>query len=283
MEHNPTKIPSPLLSLVPILVLVTLLFVTIRIFGSDALSGGSQIVLLTATAICCLIAMTYSKVRWKALELAMINNITGVATALIILLIIGALSGSWMISGVVPTLIYYGMQIIHPSFFLASTCIICAVVSVMTGSSWTTIATIGIALLGIGLASFQTYPLHDDHNSSLYVDHARYLHGSRSFTRSDGNRPDRTVLDRPEQYVPYHTVAADRTGRHWHPDCEKSSIDHHAVHFGGIGRHVRADFPATPVAGNFQFTSRKHPIQFQGPINDILRQYKHKNRKSGTE
>ena len=96
--------------------------------------------------------MGYSKVRWKAIELAMVNNISGVATALIILLIIGALSGSWMISGVVPTLIYYGMQIIHPSFFLASTCIICAIVSVMTGSSWTTIATIGIALLGIGQA-----------------------------------------------------------------------------------------------------------------------------------
>lgn len=152
MDQNPIKIPSPLLSLVPILVLVTLLFVTIRIFGSDALSGGSQVVLLTATAVCCLIAMGYSKVRWKAIELAMINNISGVATALIILLIIGALSGSWMISGVVPTLIYYGMQIIHPSFFLASTCIICAIVSVMTGSSWTTIATIGIALLGIGQA-----------------------------------------------------------------------------------------------------------------------------------
>lgn len=152
MEHNPTKIPSPLLSLVPILVLVTLLFVTIHTFGSDALSGGSQVVLLTATAVCCLIAMGYSKVRWKAIELAMVNNISGVATALIILLIIGALSGSWMISGVVPTLIYYGMQIIHPSFFLASTCIICAIVSVMTGSSWTTIATIGIALLGIGQA-----------------------------------------------------------------------------------------------------------------------------------
>lgn len=126
-----------------------------------------------------------------------------------------------MISGVVPTLIYYGMQIIHPSFFLASTCLICAVVSVMTGSSWTTIATIGIALLGIGQAqgfsdgwiagaiisgayfggqnipafrhdhprlvgdghtSFQTYPLHDDHNSSLHAGHARYLHGSRFFT-----------------------------------------------------------------------------------------------------
>lgn len=152
MDHNPIKIPSPLLSLVPILVLVALLFVTIRIFGSDALSGGSQVVLLTATAVCCLIAMGYSKVRWKTIELAMINNISGVATALIILLIIGALSGSWMISGVVPTLIYYGMQIIHPSFFLTSTCVICAIVSVMTGSSWTTIATIGIALLGIGQA-----------------------------------------------------------------------------------------------------------------------------------
>ena len=152
MEQNPTKRPSPLLSLVPIAVLVALLFVTIRTFGSDALSGGSQIVLLTATAICCLIAMVHCKVSWKSLEMGIINNITGVATALIVLLIIGALSGSWMISGVVPTLIYYGMQIIHPSFFLASTCIICAIVSVMTGSSWTTIATIGIALLGIGQA-----------------------------------------------------------------------------------------------------------------------------------
>lgn len=152
MDQTPTKIPSPLLSLVPILVLVALLFVAIRTFGSDSLGGASQVVLLTATAVCSLIAMGYSKIRWKTIELAMINNITGVATALIILLIIGALSGSWMISGVVPTLIYYGVQIIHPSFFLASTCIICAIVSVMTGSSWTTIATIGIALLGIGQA-----------------------------------------------------------------------------------------------------------------------------------
>lgn len=149
---QPTRLPSPLLSLIPILVLVTLLFVTIRTFGSDALSGGSQVVLLTATALCCVIAMTYSRVSWQTLEHAMVNNITGVATALLILLIIGALSGSWMISGVVPTLIYYGMQIIHPDLFLTSTCLICAIVSLMTGSSWTTIATIGIALLGIGQA-----------------------------------------------------------------------------------------------------------------------------------
>jgi len=108
--------------------------------------------LLTTTAICILIGMVFYKIPWKDYELAITNNIAGVATAIIILLIIGALSGIWMISGVVPTLIYYGMQIIHPSFFLASTCIICALISVMTGSSWTTIATIGIALMGIGKA-----------------------------------------------------------------------------------------------------------------------------------
>lgn len=146
------KAPSPLVSLIPIVVLVLLLFATIRTFGSDALSGGSQVSLLTTTAICILIGMVFYKIPWKDYELAITNNIAGVATAIIILLIIGALSGIWMISGVVPTLIYYGMQIIHPSFFLASTCIICTLISVMTGSSWTTIATIGIALMGIGKA-----------------------------------------------------------------------------------------------------------------------------------
>ena len=119
------KAPSPLVSLIPIIVLVLLLFATIRTFGSDALSGGSQVSLLTTTAICILIGMVFYKIPWKDYELAITNNIAGVATAIIILLIIGALSGIWMISGVVPTLIYYGMQIIHPSFFLASTCIYC--------------------------------------------------------------------------------------------------------------------------------------------------------------
>lgn len=147
-----SKTPSPLLSLVPIIILVILLFIIIRTFGSDALSGGSQIALLTATAACCCIGLLWLKVKWKDFEIAMVNNISGVATAIIILLIIGALSGTWMISGVVPTLIYYGVQIIHPHFFLVSTCVICAIVSIMTGSSWTTIATIGIALMGIGRA-----------------------------------------------------------------------------------------------------------------------------------
>ena len=150
MKDN--RIPSPFISLLPVFVLILLLFVTIRVFGSDALSGGSQVCLLTATAVCVLIGMAGYRRTWKDFELAITNNIAGVSTALIILLIIGALSGAWMISGVVPTLIYYGIQVIHPHFFLVSTCVICAIVSVMTGSSWTTIATIGIALMGIGKA-----------------------------------------------------------------------------------------------------------------------------------
>lgn len=146
------KIPSPLVSLLPIALLAGMLFATISTFGSDALSGGSQISLLVTTSCCVLIGMAFYRIPWKDFELAITNNIAGVSTALLILLIIGALSGIWMVSGVVPTLIYYGMQIIHPDFFLASTCLICALVSVMTGSSWTTIATIGIALMGIGKA-----------------------------------------------------------------------------------------------------------------------------------
>ncbi|MDR1055558.1 MAG: Na+/H+ antiporter NhaC [Prevotellaceae bacterium] len=152
MENKTVREPSPFLSFVPVLVLVGLLFVTIRIFGNDALSGASQIVLLIASATCCLIAIGYCQIKWQTIESAIITNIADTAPAIIILLIIGALSGSWMISGVVPTLIYYGMGIIHPSFYLVSTCTICAVVSVIIGSSWTTIATIGVALLGIGHA-----------------------------------------------------------------------------------------------------------------------------------
>ena len=148
--NNPEKIPSPLLSLVPVVVLVGLLFFTIRIFGSSALEGASQVVLLVATSVCVLIAMTCCHIKWATIEAAIVRNIAGVTTAVLILLLIGALSGSWMISGIIPTLIYYGVKIIHPDFFLVTTCLICALVSVMTGSSWTTVATIGIALFGIG-------------------------------------------------------------------------------------------------------------------------------------
>lgn len=151
MKKNNTY-PTPLVSLMPIMLLIVLLFFTIKNFGTDALSGASQVCLLIATAVCSALGMIGYRIKWKDIEHAIINNIAGVSSAIVILLIIGALSAIWMLSGVVPTLIYYGVQLIHPSLFLASCCIICVVVSVMTGSSWTTIATIGIALMGIGKA-----------------------------------------------------------------------------------------------------------------------------------
>lgn len=151
-EQHLKKRPSVKLSIMPLVVLVILLIITIRAFGSDSLSGASQITLLIAAAFCILVGMAYLNVPWASFEKAITKNVASVSSALIILLLIGALSGAWMVSGVVPTLIYYGTQAIHPDVFLASTCIISALVSLMTGSSWTTIATIGIALMGIGRA-----------------------------------------------------------------------------------------------------------------------------------
>ena len=141
-----------MLSLTPVVVLVGLLFPVVRLFGADTLNGASQVILLLSTAVCAFLAVFFCGTRWKEIEQAIVQNITNVATALLILLLIGALSGTWMISGIIPSLIYYGMKLISPDFYLVSTCVICAVVSVMTGSSWTTVATIGIALSGIGMA-----------------------------------------------------------------------------------------------------------------------------------
>lgn len=140
------------LSYIPVIFLICSLALVIRLYGSDALAGGSQIALLTSTGICGLIAVFCYKMKWSELEKATFNSFNTIAQSIIILLLIGCLSGIWTVSGVVPTLIYYGLQIIHPHLFLVSTCLICCVVSVMTGSSWTTIATVGVALLGIGMA-----------------------------------------------------------------------------------------------------------------------------------
>jgi len=140
------------ISVIPVVVLIVLLSITIQIFGSDALSGAAQTALMAAAGLCCFLAMWWFKVPWKQLENGIKSNVGNVSIALVILLLIGAISGTWILSGVVPLLIYYGLQVISPSFFLVCTCLICCLVSLMTGSSWTTIATIGIALLGIGEA-----------------------------------------------------------------------------------------------------------------------------------
>lgn len=144
--------PSALVSVVPMVVLVALLALIITLFGSDSLSGGSQIALLVGMATCVFISMVVYRVEWKTFEQQITKTLGGIAVTLLILLAVGMLSGSWMISGVVPTLIYYGVQILSPQFFLIGACVICALVSLLSGSSWTTIATIGVALLGIGKA-----------------------------------------------------------------------------------------------------------------------------------
>ena len=150
MEKTERRLPHPLISAIPLLVLIGLLAVVIVLFGSDSLSGGSQVALLMGLATCVAISMVGYGVPWKAFEDQMTKTLGGVAVTLLILLTVGMLSGSWMVSGVVPTLIYYGVQILSPQFFLVGACVICALVSLLSGSSWTTIATIGVALLGIG-------------------------------------------------------------------------------------------------------------------------------------
>lgn len=146
------KTPHPLIALIPVAVLIVFLAIVIALFGSDSLSGGSQIALLMGMAVCVTLSMSIYHVPWKTFEFQFKKTLGEVSITLLILLCVGMLAGTWMISGIVPTLIYYGVQMMVPQFFLVSACVVCALVSVLSGSSWTTIATIGVALLGIGHA-----------------------------------------------------------------------------------------------------------------------------------
>ena len=146
------RLPHPLVAAIPLVVLITLLALVITLFGSDSLSGGSQVALIMGMAVCIAISMLCYHTPWKAFEERIKKTVGDIAVTLLILLCVGMLAGSWMASGVVPTLVYYGVQILSPQFFLVSTCAICALISLLSGSSWTTIATIGIAFLGIGEA-----------------------------------------------------------------------------------------------------------------------------------
>ena len=154
--HKPDSDPLPRIhwtvALIPLVVLIALQVVVIREFGSDALDGASQTALLFAAAVAVAMGMIFYKIPWSSIDSAIGQNIKTIGPAILILFFIGAVSGSWMMSGVVPTMIYYGMQIVSPSVFLFVACLISALVSLVTGSSWTTVATIGIALMGIGTA-----------------------------------------------------------------------------------------------------------------------------------
>ena len=152
MMQKTQKNPSAWVAAIPLVLLTLLLYGVIRSFGSDSILGGSQIALLSASSVAAMLAICCYGRSWHELEESIINHIRSATSAILILLLIGAIAGTWMISGVVPTLIYYGLEVLHPSYFLVASCLICGVVSLMTGSSWTTIATIGVALMGVGEA-----------------------------------------------------------------------------------------------------------------------------------
>ncbi|MBT6169790.1 MAG: Na+/H+ antiporter NhaC [Flavobacteriaceae bacterium] len=138
-------------SLFPVFILILLLAYNVYIYGDLAMNGSNQFILLLGAAIAVLLGLKKG-VLFKSMINDVSSNLKSITGAILILLFVGALSGTWLISGIIPSMIYYGLQVLHPSVFLPSCLIICAVISVSTGSSWTTSATVGIALIGIGRA-----------------------------------------------------------------------------------------------------------------------------------
>lgn len=147
------KTPSISLSqaLLPVLILVLLLAFNVYVYGDDALSGSNQFILLIGAAVAAMVGFKI-KVSYTDMLEAIGSNLKSTTGAILILLFVGALAGTWLLSGIIPAMIYYGLQILHPSIFLPACIVICAIISVATGSSWTTSATVGIALIGIGRA-----------------------------------------------------------------------------------------------------------------------------------
>lgn len=149
-QDSITKKPGLLLSLVPIVVLACSLSAGVFIFGDDVSSGPAQVALIIATITSCMIGVFKLKIPWAIFEDRIGEGLKNTSSAIFILLMIGALTSTWMLSGVVPTMIYYGLKLIHPSVFLLVTFLLCTIVSVLAGSSWTTVGTIGVAMLSAG-------------------------------------------------------------------------------------------------------------------------------------
>jgi len=138
-------------ALIPLIFLIALLCLNVFVFGDDALGGSNQFALLLAASVAAILGF-FNKVSYSDMIEEISNNLKSTTGAIMILLMVGALAGAWLISGIIPAMIYYGLQILSPSIFLPCSVIICSIISVATGSSWTTSATVGIALVGIGKA-----------------------------------------------------------------------------------------------------------------------------------
>ena len=142
------KAPTLLDALIPVLFLVSLLTLSVYLYGDDSSYGANQIALILAAGLAAIIGVKNGH-GWKVIEEGIVTGISTALGAILILLAVGSLIGTWILAGTVPTMIYYGLQIMHPSFFYVSACLICILVSVSIGSSWTTAGTIGVALIGI--------------------------------------------------------------------------------------------------------------------------------------
>ncbi|MEQ8882355.1 MAG: Na+/H+ antiporter NhaC [Cyclobacteriaceae bacterium] len=143
------RAPGLIVALIPVIFLILSLSISVSIFGDDGPSGSNQIVLMLSAAVTAIIGVRLGY-TWSEIQDGMVKSINTAMPSILILFVIGALSGSWMISGIVPAMIYYGLDLLNPGIFLFAACLVCAIVSVATGSSWTTAATVGIALMGIG-------------------------------------------------------------------------------------------------------------------------------------
>ena len=151
-EHIVENIELSMLeALIPVIALIGMLAYNVYVFGDDAISGSNQFILLMGGAVAAIVGF-YNKVTFKQMLSEVSENIKSTTGALLILLMVGALAGTWLISGIIPAMIYYGLQILNPTIFLGACVVISAIISVATGSSWTTSATVGIALVGIGEA-----------------------------------------------------------------------------------------------------------------------------------
>ncbi len=145
------KKPTLFQALIPILFLILFLTLNVKFFADDTLGGANQMALILAASVAGIIAWRLG-LTWNAVRDGMVKSIGSAMPSILILFLIGSLAGTWMISGVVPALVYYGLKILNPTIFLFASVVICSIVSLATGSSWSTVATIGIALLGIGTA-----------------------------------------------------------------------------------------------------------------------------------
>jgi NhaC family Na+:H+ antiporter len=148
--ENMSQIKEPSLfdALIPIVCLVLMMGGAVYLFADDSSFGPNQISLLLGTGLAAIIGMKNGH-RWKDIEAGIVRGISVSLGACLILLAVGSLIGTWMLAGTVPTLIYYGLELLNPSMFYAATCLICAVVAMSIGSSWTTAATVGVALMGV--------------------------------------------------------------------------------------------------------------------------------------